>query len=207
MTISSVSTRLVVLYQTDCQRSNELQRSTVLCAFSLIAESVSRIARRSRRNSPRSTRNGSIDTFARELLTKMTGKVPVEIRPAYVPITLDNSQQAISAHGLSKVYIEWSIINSEIGSLTDLQRISHAPRTEEVLATLKLVRAPIGQTRVEPDVLLVVGEAPERYPELKLLGHRWINVFHQLERYMGRHATRRELAQRRHCLSIWKKKT
>lgn len=61
----------------------------------------------------------------------------------------------------------------------------------EALATSELISRPVCQARVQPDVLLVVGEAPKGDSQLKLFGHGWIEVLDQLERDVRRNTFRR----------------
>lgn len=81
-------------------------------------------------------------------------------------------------------------------------------RAEEGLAPLKLVGATVGQTRVQPYVLLVVGEAPEGDPLLQVLRYLPVpareEVLGELEGYVGGDASRRQLLEPQHLLSICK---
>lgn len=73
---------------------------------------------------------------------------------------------------------------------TNLEGVLHALILIDVISTLELVRRPIRQARVEPDVLLVVREAPEGYPQLKLLRNGRVDMFDELEWDVGCYALR-----------------
>lgn len=64
----------------------------------------------------------------------------------------------------------------------NLQRILYRPALEQLVSPVELVRRAVGQARVQPDVFLVVREAPVGDTELKLFGNRWVDVLYQLER-------------------------
>lgn len=89
---------------------------------------------------------------------------------------------------------------------TDLKRLLDVSRPEECLAPLKLVGATVGQTRVQPYVLLVVGKAPEGDPLLQILRDLPVSarqeVLGELERYVGGDASRRQFLQPQHLLAI-----
>lgn len=88
----------------------------------------------------------------------------------------------------------------------DLERILDGPVLVERLAAMELVRRAVGQARVQPNVLLVVREAPERDAQLQLLGHWRKHVLDQLERDVRGHAARGQLGQGAHCSRrcVWK---
>ena len=81
---------------------------------------------------------------------------------------------------------------------TDLQRVPDRLRLENVVALVELVGGTVGQARVQPDVLFLLGEAPEGDPKLEVLRHRWPVDLHQLERDRGRHFSGSQLLEAEH---------
>ena len=81
---------------------------------------------------------------------------------------------------------------------TDLQRVPDRLRLEDVVPLVELVGGAVGQARVEPDVLLLLGEAPEGDPELEVLRHRRPADLYQLEGDRGRHLASSQLLKAEH---------
>lgn len=81
----------------------------------------------------------------------------------------------------------------------DLQWLSHAAVPEECLAPMELLGGAVGQARVQSNVVLVVGKAPEGDAQLQLLRHGREDVLHQFEGNVGGHAASGQLSQGRYC--------
>lgn len=79
---------------------------------------------------------------------------------------------------------------------SDLQRLLDAAVLEQLIAAMELVRGAVGQTRVQPDVVLAVRKRPVGDAQLQLLRHGRIDLFDQLERDERGDAFRRQLGER-----------
>ena len=53
-----------------------------------------------------------------------------------------------------------------------MKRLLDGSGLDQLLSQPELLARAVGQARVEPDVLLGLGERPEGYPELELLKHQ-----------------------------------
>lgn len=84
--------------------------------------------------------------------------------------------------------------------LTNLQRFLHRSILIQLIAPMELVGRTVGQARVQTNVLLVVGETPERNAQLQLLGHRRKNMFDQFEWNERRNTFRRQFSQCGHLM-------
>lgn len=81
----------------------------------------------------------------------------------------------------------------------NLQWLSHATVPEERFAAMELLGGAVGQARVEPNVVLVVGETPEGDAQLQLLWHGRKDVLHQFEGDVGGHAASGQLREGCYC--------
>lgn len=64
----------------------------------------------------------------------------------------------------------------------NLQRVLYGSTLKQLIATMELVCRAVGQTRVQPDVFLVVREAPVGNSQLELFRNRRIYVLYQFKR-------------------------
>lgn len=76
-----------------------------------------------------------------------------------------------------------------------MQGVAHGLGSKKMIAAAELVRAAVGQARVQTDVFFVVREAPEGDAQLELFWNWRVDAFHELERDLGGHAAGRQFCQ------------